>query len=78
MRISHHRHSLQTDHNTCLALQCFQCYLNYLWQSRPDTRRDLKISDMIRFQELHFMYMHATDLSVIEVHVLGKTAVLVN
>jgi len=33
---------------------------------------------MIRFQELHFCVHYATDLNMIEVHVLGKAAVLVN
>lgn len=33
---------------------------------------------MIRFQEFHFCFTHATHLNVVEVHVLGKAAVLVN
>lgn len=68
------KHFLWTGHNTCLALQflAISGSLAYMLQEILNTPVCLD------FRSLISVYSHSTDLNMVEVHVLGKAAVLVN
>lgn len=74
-RIVYCKHFLWTGQNTCLALQFFLAVSDSLVYMLPETLNTPVCLDLRSFISV---YTHSTDLNVVEVHVLGKAAVLVN